>query len=175
MTKSPMVAGPRCHLSLSKNVTVITFFSCNLNLQQDYLFHSIFIWSFPPSQSLLPLSHMASITKEVKKEFLPFIRMYKNGSVERLVGSPYVPPSPNDPETGVTSKDFTILQDPSISARLYVPSLNQTHLPKLPILVYFQGRGFCLESAFSVNHQRYLNSLVAQAQVVAVSEYRLAA
>lgn len=67
MTKSPMVAGPRCHLSLSKNVTVITFFSCNLNLQQDYLFHSIFIWSFPPSQSLLPLSHMASITKEVER------------------------------------------------------------------------------------------------------------
>ena len=101
--------------------------------------------------------------------------MYKDGSVERLVGSPYVPPSPNDPETGVTSKDITISQDPSISARLYLPSLNQTHLPKLPILVYFHGRGFCLESAFSFKNQRYLNSLVAQAQVVAVSvEYGLA-
>ncbi|KAK4587210.1 hypothetical protein RGQ29_024078 [Quercus rubra] len=118
---------------------------------------------------------MASITKEVEKEFLPFNRMYEDGSVERLVGSHYVPPLPNDPETGVTSKDITISQDPSISARLNLPSLNQTHLPKLPILVYFHGGGLCLESAFSFNHQRYLNSLVAQAQVVAVSvEYRLA-
>ena len=170
-----MVVGLCCHLSLSKNVTFITFLSCNLNLQQDYLFHSIFIRSFPPSHSLLPLSHMASITEEVEKEFLPFNRMYEDGSVERLVGSHYVPPLPNDPETGVTSKDITISQDPSISARLNLPSLNQTHLPKLPILVYFHGGGLCLESAFSFNHQRYLNSLVAQAQVVAVSvEYRLA-
>ncbi|KAM3755180.1 hypothetical protein ACB098_02G021000 [Castanea mollissima] len=76
---------------------------------------------------------------------------------------------------GVTSKDITISKEPSISARLYLPSLNQTHLPKLPFLVYFHGGGFCFKSAFSFNHQRYLNSLVAQAQVVAVSvEYRLA-
>ncbi|KAK7859155.1 hypothetical protein CFP56_007801 [Quercus suber] len=34
---------------------------------------------------------MASTTKEVEKWFLPFIRMCKDGSVERLVGSPNVP------------------------------------------------------------------------------------
>ena len=118
---------------------------------------------------------MASITKEVEKELLPFVRMYKDGSVERLVGSPYVPPSPQDPETGVSSKDITISKDPSISARLYLPRLNQTHHQKLSILVYFHGGGFCIESAFSFNHQLYLNSLVSQTQVVAVSvEYRLA-
>ncbi len=118
---------------------------------------------------------MASITKEVEKELIPFVRLYKDGSIERLGSSPYVSPSPQDPETGVSSKDITISQDPSISARLYLPKLNQTHNQKLSILVYFHGGGFCIESAFSSDHQRYLNSLVSQAQVVAVSvEYRLA-
>jgi|UniRef100_A0A2N9HAU0 acetyl esterase/lipase len=118
---------------------------------------------------------MASITKEIEKEFLPFIRMYKDGSIERLMGTPYVPPSPQDQETGVSSKDITISPDPSISARLYLPKLNQTHHQKLPILVYFHGGGFCIESAFSFDHQRFLNSLVSQAQVIAVSvEYRMA-
>lgn len=118
---------------------------------------------------------MGSIVKELEKEFLPFVRIYKDGSVERLLGSPYVPPSPQDPETGVSSKDITISENPSISARLYLPKLEETHHQKLPILVYYHGGGFCIESAFSYDHQRFLNSLVAQAQVVAVSvEYRLA-
>ena len=122
---------------------------------------------------------MGSIAKEIdarelEKEFLPFFRMYKDGTVERLSGTPYVPPSPLDPETGVSSKDITISLDPSISARLYLPKLNQTHHQKLPILVYYHGGGFCIESAFSSDHHRFLNSLVAQGQVVAVSvEYRL--
>jgi acetyl esterase/lipase len=121
---------------------------------------------------------MGSIPKEVDTELLPFVRIYKDGSVERLIGSPYVAPSPDqDPETGVSSKDITISHDPSISARLYLPTLDQTAAQnqKLPVLVYFHGGGFCIESAFSYDHQQFLNSLVAQAQVVAVSvEYRLA-
>ena len=121
---------------------------------------------------------MGSIPKELDTELLPFVRIYKDGSVERLIGSPYVPPSPQDPETGVSSKDITISLNPSISARLYLPKLDetaQTQNQKLPILVYYHGGGFCVESAFSSDHQQFLNSLVAQAQVVAVSvEYRLA-
>ena len=42
-------------------------------------------------------------------------------------------------------------------------------------MVYFHGGGFCFESAFSSDHHRFFNSLVAQGQVVAVSvEYRQA-
>ncbi|XP_040989828.1 2-hydroxyisoflavanone dehydratase-like [Juglans microcarpa x Juglans regia] len=117
---------------------------------------------------------MDSIDKEVETEFLPFFRVYKDGSVERLLGSPFVPPSPEDPETGVSSKDITISQNPPISARLFRPKHTQPN-QKLPILVYFHGGAFCIESAFSSDHHQYLNSLVSQGQVVAVSvEYRLA-
>ena len=51
---------------------------------------------------------MSSLTKEVEKEFLPLLHIYKDGTVERLMGTPYVPPSPQDPETGVSLKDITI-------------------------------------------------------------------
>ncbi|KAK8529539.1 hypothetical protein V6N13_102449 [Hibiscus sabdariffa] len=118
---------------------------------------------------------MESTANEVVQELPGLVKVYKDGSVERLMGSPYAPPSPQpDPETGVSSKDITISENPSISARLYLPKLTQT-IEKLPILVYFHGGGFCLESAFSLFNQRYLNALVSEAKVIAVSvEYRLA-
>ena len=45
----------------------------------------------------------------------------------------------------------------------------------MPILVYFHGWAFIVESAFSFDHHRHLNDLVSQGQVVDISvEYRLA-
>ncbi|XP_061994332.1 2-hydroxyisoflavanone dehydratase-like [Rosa rugosa] len=120
---------------------------------------------------------MASTPKKIASEFLPFIRVYKDGTVERLMGSPYVPPSARDPETGVSSKDIIISDNPKISARLFLPQTLDQNVQnqKLPVLVYFHGGGFCFESAFSSDHHRFLNRLVSKAQVVAVSvEYRLA-
>ncbi|XP_057469730.1 2-hydroxyisoflavanone dehydratase-like [Actinidia eriantha] len=104
-------------------------------------------------------------------DLLPVLRVHKDGTVERLLGSPFVLPSPNDPTTGVSSKDTTI--SPHVSARLYLPP-NTTH-QKLPVLVYFHGGGFCIESAFSLLCHRYVTSLVALAKIIVVSvEYRLA-
>ncbi|XP_021834366.1 2-hydroxyisoflavanone dehydratase-like [Prunus avium] len=118
---------------------------------------------------------MASITKELAFKGFPFIRIYQDGKVERLIESPHVPPSDQDPETGVSSKDITISHNPSISARLYLPNLPQNQTQKLPILVYFHGGAFCIESAFSLQAHCFLNRLVSEAQVAAVSvEYRLA-
>ncbi|XP_065863376.1 2-hydroxyisoflavanone dehydratase-like [Euphorbia lathyris] len=114
--------------------------------------------------------------KEVAAELPPFFRVFKDGSVERFIGAPTVPPTPEDPETGVSSKDITISKEPPISARLYLPKLTQPpEQKKLPILVYFHGGGFCIESAYSSTETKYMNSLVSQAKVVAISiEYRLA-
>lgn len=117
---------------------------------------------------------MDSGDNEVTIEFRNLIRVYKNGRVERLFGSPTVPPSPEDPATGVASKDIDI--SPEIKARIYLPKLtNSPPDQKLPILVYYHGGAFCLESAFSFLDHRYLNRIVAESNVIAVSvEYRLA-
>ncbi|KAF3457172.1 hypothetical protein FNV43_RR01829 [Rhamnella rubrinervis] len=124
------------------------------------------------------MASASSSPKEVATEILPYIRVYKDGTVERLLGSPNVPPSPDgDPETGVSSKDITIsvLNYTSFPARIYLPDLSQNQNQKLPVLIYFHGGGFCIESSFSFFTHRYLSRLVYEAKVVAVSvEYRLA-
>ncbi|KAL9232840.1 hypothetical protein vseg_007904 [Gypsophila vaccaria] len=115
-----------------------------------------------------------STAKQVTIEFSGLIRVFKDGSVERLLASPTLPPSPEDPETSVASKDVTISTSTGLSARLYHPKLTQD-LTKLPILVYFHGGGFCTESAFSAVTSRYVNNLASDARVIVVSvEYRLA-
>ncbi|OWM74224.1 hypothetical protein CDL15_Pgr008537 [Punica granatum] len=126
---------------------------------------------------------MGSISNEVQTECLPFFRIYKDGTVERLIGTPYVPPSLDDPKSGVSSKDITISQNPLIKARLHIPKqvLDQSQATdnkspeKLPLLVYYHGGGFCIESAFSLVEHRLLQSITAEARILAVSiEYRLA-
>ncbi|XP_028773965.1 2-hydroxyisoflavanone dehydratase-like [Neltuma alba] len=120
-------------------------------------------------------SAASTATKEIEIEFPNLIRVYKDGTVERLFGSPVVPPSLHDSDTGVSSKDIVISDHPSVSARLYLPKSAQSEARKIPILVYFHGGAFCLESAFSFLDQRYLNLIASEANVIAVSvEYRLA-
>ncbi|CAL9127188.1 unnamed protein product [Musa textilis] len=105
-----------------------------------------------------------------------FIRVFKSGRVERYLCTDATAASV-DPATGVSSKDVLISPETGVSARLYIPRLREGDRPeqKLPVLVYFHGGGFCLGSAFMPLYHNYLNSLVAQAHVVAVSaDYRLA-
>ncbi|KAI3789340.1 hypothetical protein L2E82_02133 [Cichorium intybus] len=89
---------------------------------------------------------MDSIENEVTHDFNPLFRVYKNGHVERITGTPIIPPS-HDPKTSVLSKDVDISQDPKISARLYLPTAAAA--AKLPLLIYIHGGGFAIESAFS--------------------------
>lgn len=119
-----------------------------------------------------PMSSSSS-SNDIVSDLSPYIRVYKDGTVERLFSSPFVPPSLN-PENGgvVSSKDIKISSE--VSARLYLPLLTDDD-EKLPILVYYHAGGFCLESAFSLLHHRYLNLFVSQGKFIAVSvEYRLA-
>ncbi|KAF3339456.1 2-hydroxyisoflavanone dehydratase-like protein [Carex littledalei] len=98
------------------------------------------------------------------------IRIYKSGRVERFTCIDFVSPS-TDPTTGVSSKDTTIV--PGVSARLYIPKIESDK--KLPILIHFHGGAFCLGSAFEPLLHKYMISLVARSNVIAVSvHYRLA-
>ncbi|CAK9153805.1 unnamed protein product [Ilex paraguariensis] len=116
---------------------------------------------------------MASSTTEIVHEFQPFIRVYKDGRIERLLGNDVVPASV-DPDTGVQSKDVEIAPEIGVAARLFLPRNANPH-HKLPLLVYFHGGGFLVESAFSPTYHNHLNALAAEANVVVVSvNYRLA-
>ncbi|PIA46442.1 hypothetical protein AQUCO_01500171v1 [Aquilegia coerulea] len=107
-------------------------------------------------------------------DFPPFVRVYKDGHTERIHKTEFIPPS-FDPSTGVSSKDVVINPETGLSARLYLPKVEKDSQNKFPLLIYIHGGGFCIESAFSPTYHKYLNSLVAEANVVAVSvEYRKA-
>ncbi|KAI3915921.1 hypothetical protein MKW98_004362 [Papaver atlanticum] len=113
----------------------------------------------------------SSIEQEVDHEFQPFLTVYKDGKVERHLFTDEVPASVAT-QTGVVSKD--VLINPSLSARLYLPIV-LNHQNKLPLLIYFHGGCFVSGSAFSASYHQFVNSLVAEANVVAVSvDYRLA-
>uniref|UniRef100_A0A7N0T1M8 Alpha/beta hydrolase fold-3 domain-containing protein n=1 Tax=Kalanchoe fedtschenkoi TaxID=63787 RepID=A0A7N0T1M8_KALFE len=121
---------------------------------------------------------MASPSETPSKDELsldgsPFLRVHKDGRVERLIGTAIVPAG-LDPATGVESRDVSITEDGSVRARLYVPQAADPG-KKIPLLVYFHGGGFCIESAWSPTYHNYLNALVSEATIVAVSvNYRLA-
>ncbi|KAG6674741.1 hypothetical protein I3842_15G060100 [Carya illinoinensis] len=110
---------------------------------------------------------------EIAYEFPGMLRIYKDGRVERLMGTDFVPAS-TDLKTGVMSKDIKILSEFDLSARLFLPKLTKPN-QKLPLVIYFHGGGFCVGSPFTSRYNSYLNAIVAEANIVVVSvSYRLA-
>ncbi|KAG6653113.1 hypothetical protein CIPAW_05G052700 [Carya illinoinensis] len=113
-------------------------------------------------------------SSEIAHDHSPFLKIYKDGRIERFIGTEVVSPS-LDPQTGVESKDVVISPETGVAVRIYIPKATIQTQKKLPVLVYFHGGGFCVETAFSPQYHRYLNSVVSEASVVAVSvDYRRA-
>ncbi|CAA0827633.1 Probable carboxylesterase 2 [Striga hermonthica] len=105
-------------------------------------------------------------------EIDPYIKVFENGTVQRLSGTTTMPAS-FDNVTRVHSVDIHIPQaqakEPNnITARLYRPA-NSTAKHKLPLVVYFHGGAFLTGSAFSPAYHNHLNFLVAKANALAIS------
>ncbi|XVE49172.1 hypothetical protein DITRI_Ditri01bG0061000 [Diplodiscus trichospermus] len=119
---------------------------------------------------------MASNAAEIAHVFFPqypMFQVYKDGRIERLRQTETIPPS-NDPQSGVQSKDTVVSQEPSLSARLFLPQIANPSA-KIPLVIYIHGGAFCIGSPFSPTHHNYLTSLVNKANVIAVSiQYRKA-
>ncbi|KAK4284675.1 hypothetical protein QN277_001473 [Acacia crassicarpa] len=117
---------------------------------------------------------MDSSSTEIAHDFSPLIKVYKDGHVERLIGTDFAPPSLDDPKTNARSHDVVISQEPPVSARIFAPKIIHPHR-KLPLLVYFHGGGFVIETPFTAQYHNYLNSVVSAANIIAVSvHYRRA-
>ncbi|KAL6846282.1 hypothetical protein ACP4OV_023730 [Aristida adscensionis] len=100
-------------------------------------------------------------------------RVYKSGRIERF-HRPQLAAAGVDDASGVTSKDVVLDAGTGLSVRLFMPKLQEPS-EKLPVLVYFHGGGFIIESAHSATYHNYITSLAAAAGVLAVSvDYRLA-
>ncbi|KAI3525405.1 hypothetical protein L1887_04174 [Cichorium endivia] len=116
---------------------------------------------------------MESSTDEIIKEIPRFIRIFKDGRFQKL-RVPNIVPAGIDPSSGVNSKDVVFSQETNIFARLYIPKPTTPH-HKLPLLIYYHGGGFVVGSADSYNYHNFLNLVVSESNVIAVSvDYRLA-
>ncbi|GLT46996.1 hypothetical protein SLA2020_207190 [Shorea laevis] len=116
---------------------------------------------------------MESETPEVSIDVFPYLRVYKDGTLERIAGTEVVPAG-LDSETDVLSKDIVIAPETGLSARVYIPNSVQKE-QKLPLVVYFHGGAFCIATVAEPKYHTSLNMLVAEANVVVLSvDYRLA-
>ncbi|KAL3732820.1 hypothetical protein ACJRO7_022359 [Eucalyptus globulus] len=110
-------------------------------------------------------------SKEISLEIFPYIRVYKDGTFDRLAGFEIAPPG-LDPDTRVESKDVLILPDNGVSSRIYRPS-TVSATTKLPLVIYFHGGAFIISSIADPKYHFCLNALVAECNVVLVSiDYR---
>ncbi|CAN1197464.1 Probable carboxylesterase 2 [Linum perenne] len=111
-------------------------------------------------------------SKEVAREVFPFLRVFKDGTIQRLVGTESLPPG-LDSDTDVLSKDIVIFPETGVSARIYRP--NSLPNKKLPLVIYYHGGGFFAASTSTREYHISLNRLVAESKVILVSvNYRLA-
>jgi acetyl esterase/lipase len=85
---------------------------------------------------------------EVDYDMSLYLIRYKSGRVHRLMGTRRVDAG-TDAATGVTSTDVVIDVGTGLAARLYIPSDVLGTSTKLPLLVYFHGGAFAMNSAFS--------------------------
>ncbi|WZZ64065.1 hypothetical protein YC2023_075435 [Brassica napus] len=118
-------------------------------------------------------SHSSS---DLVSEHPPFVRIYKDGRVERLSGTETVPASLT-PQNGVVSKDVVYSQKHSLSARLFLPhkARELADGSKLPLLIYIHGGAWIVESPFSPIYHSFLTEVVKAANCLAVSvQYRRA-
>ncbi|KAL0755150.1 hypothetical protein Bca101_092818 [Brassica carinata] len=119
------------------------------------------------------------LDQELAYDYSPRFRIYKNGQIQRLVAETFVPPSPT-PQNGVVSKDAVYSPEKNLSLRIYLPHQtletseeNNKKKKKLPLLVYFHGGAFIMETAFSPAYNTFLTSTVSAAGCIAFSvDYR---
>ncbi|KAL2456799.1 putative carboxylesterase 7 [Forsythia ovata] len=110
---------------------------------------------------------------EIAIDFSPYFRIYKDGKIERLTPSQFVPSSDN-PESTVRSKDVVIQTKSGVSARIFMPKVRDP-LQKVPLLVYIHGGAFVLGSPANPPFHNFVSSLVEKANIMAISvDYRLA-
>ncbi|XP_061367123.1 probable carboxylesterase 7 [Gastrolobium bilobum] len=123
-------------------------------------------------QQTQTLAKMAAKDNDITHEFR-FFRVYKDGTVELFRPTTEKIQPFDDPATGVRSKDTIISTHPPVSVRIFLPQI--THpTRKLPLLLYVHGGGFCMQSAFSPTYHNHVATIVAEANVIAVSvEYGL--
>ncbi|GLJ18767.1 hypothetical protein SUGI_0335110 [Cryptomeria japonica] len=91
--------------------------------------------------------------RSLEEELEGFIRVYKDGSVERYSYVVANVPASEAQQEPVLSKDVVLDQRTGVWARFYLPRNAVSRGTRLPLVIYFHGGGFVLGSpAWSIYH-----------------------
>ncbi|KAL0715517.1 hypothetical protein Bca4012_064839 [Brassica carinata] len=104
-----------------------------------------------PTTTLRCISSHAS--SDLVSEHPPFVRIYKDGRVERLAGTETVPASLT-PQNGVVTKDVVYSSEHNLSVRLFLPHESTAGNNKLPLLIYIHGGAWLIGSPFTTTSSR---------------------
>uniref|UniRef100_A0A7N0ZSJ7 Alpha/beta hydrolase fold-3 domain-containing protein n=1 Tax=Kalanchoe fedtschenkoi TaxID=63787 RepID=A0A7N0ZSJ7_KALFE len=132
-----------------------------------------------PSHTALPtLPWLAKLQVRLIPLFLDTV-LRPNGTVNRgllRLLERNTPPNPDKPVHGVVTSDVTIDPRGSLSFRVFAPEeRTTTERPTLPVIVYFHGGGFVLQTAQSPTCDSIARKLALQVPAVVASlSYRLA-
>ncbi|GLJ18769.1 hypothetical protein SUGI_0335130 [Cryptomeria japonica] len=120
--------------------------------------------------------------RSVEEELEGFLRVYKDGAVERFSYVVSDVPATEAPQEPVASKDVVMDSRTGVWARFYLPRKALSRETKLPLLIYFHGGGFVLGSpAWSIYHvfmsrmASHTNSMIMSVAYRLAPEHRLPA
>ncbi|CAF2151775.1 unnamed protein product [Brassica rapa subsp. narinosa] len=101
---------------------------------------------------------------EIAYDFSPAFIIYKSGRIERLTGETIVQSSLT-PHNGVVSKDVVYSPGENLSVRVFLPEKAAKTGEKLPLLVYFHGGAFIIETPFSPTYHTFLTTSVSASRL----------
>ncbi|CAN6443439.1 unnamed protein product [Victoria cruziana] len=114
---------------------------------------------------------------EVVDEVSGWLRLFADGTVDRTWTGPEevarlldpVKPS-GKPDDGVSIRDVVIDEKSGALARIYMPD-DAPETGKLPILLHFQGGGFCVSRPDMYFYYAFYSSVVKKARAICVSPW----
>ncbi|KAL5541123.1 hypothetical protein UlMin_043409 [Ulmus minor] len=116
---------------------------------------------------------MDQTANQVHFEFPHLFRIFKDGRIDRFQGEEVVP-ADADSQNGVKSKDVVVSPETGVSARIFIPQIPDP-TRKLPLIVFFHGGAFVVETPFSPAYHLHASSLASEANAVVFSiHYRRA-
>ncbi|XP_042510856.1 probable carboxylesterase 8 [Macadamia integrifolia] len=155
------------NLSLSLSIYIYIYIYIYVCVEKEAnRYYSIFFFSIMAEQS------MAVSSVDPSEQFI--ILRKPDGTITLKYPAPEIPPTGDDIDADVFTKDVPLNEAKGTSVRIYRPR-NATKGSKLPLIIFYHGGGFILFSVASLPYNEQCIRMAREFPAIIVSiDYRLA-